>query len=188
MKEDREVLLQFFKALADESRLKILGLLAERERSVHDLAEVLDLKAPTVSHHLGRLGDLGLVRVRPEGTTRYYALQGDALEQMSERVLAPERVRTLADDVEADAWERKVLRDFFEGGRLTQIPAKRKKREVVLRFLAECFEPDIDYPQTEVNAILERYHADVAYLRRELVGAGLLTRSRSVYRRPHPDG
>lgn len=188
MKEDREVLLQFFKALADESRLKILGLLAAGERSVHELAEVLDLKAPTVSHHLGRLRDLDLVRVRPEGTIRYYALQSDALEQMSERVLAPERVRTLADDVEADAWERKVVRDFFEGGRLTQIPAKRKKREVILRFLAERFEPGVDYPQREVNMILERYHPDVAYLRRELVGAGLLTRSRSVYRRPDSDG
>jgi len=37
----------------------------------------------------------------------------------------------LADDVEAEAWQRKVLRDFFESERLNEIPASRKKREPV---------------------------------------------------------
>ena len=46
-----QTLLSFFKVLADESRLKILGILATQERSVEELAELLQLKTPTVSHH-----------------------------------------------------------------------------------------------------------------------------------------
>lgn len=183
---DREVLLRFFKALADESRLKIVGLLASSERSVRELAELLDLRAPTVSHHLGRLRELGIVGVRAEGTTRYYSLQVEALEGMSKGVLAPARMRALVEDVDADATDRKVLRDFFDGDRLTQIPARRKKREAILRFLAARFEPELRYPQREVNEVLARYHPDVAYLRRELVGTGLLERSRGEYWRRTP--
>ena len=64
---DQTSLLAFFKAMANESRLKIVGLLAQRERSVQELAELLALKEPTVSHHLAVLKDLGLVSVRAEG-------------------------------------------------------------------------------------------------------------------------
>ena len=59
-----EKLLGFFKAMADESRLRIVGLLAHRERSVQELAAALDLKEPTVSHHLAILRAQGLVTVR----------------------------------------------------------------------------------------------------------------------------
>jgi len=44
-------LLAFFKALADENRLKIVGLLAQREFSVEELAETLSLGVSTTSHH-----------------------------------------------------------------------------------------------------------------------------------------
>ena len=73
-----ETLLAFFKALADESRLRIVGLLAEREHSVQELARALDLKEPTVSHHLPILKATGLVTARAEGTTRWHALDRTA--------------------------------------------------------------------------------------------------------------
>ena len=65
--EDLQTLLQFFKALADENRLKLLGIVAQRECSVEELAEALGLKAPTVSHHLTKLKELRLVEMRVEG-------------------------------------------------------------------------------------------------------------------------
>ena len=52
--EKFQTLVHFLKTLAHESRLKLLGLLAEREYSVGELAELLDLKEPTVSHHLAK--------------------------------------------------------------------------------------------------------------------------------------
>ena len=56
--QDLTTLLQFFKALANESRLKLVGAIAQHERSVEELASILDLKEPTVSHHLSKLKQL----------------------------------------------------------------------------------------------------------------------------------
>ena len=71
-------LLQFFKALAHESRLKLLGLVAQREHSVQELAALVGLKEPTVSHHLAMLKNLGLVSQRQDANTHWYALEPDA--------------------------------------------------------------------------------------------------------------
>src|SRR5215212_5906288 len=143
--ETLQVVLRFFKSLADASRLRMVGILAERECSVEELASLLGLKAPTVSHHLNNLKELGLVRMRQEGTTHLYILDEEALRALSRDALSPEKMRSLADDVEGEAWQRKVLRDFFEGERLKEIPASRKKRLVILRWLAARFEPDRAY-------------------------------------------
>ena len=185
---DQTVVLQFFKALADESRLKIIGLLANRECSVEELATLLHLKAPTVSHHLARLKELGLVRMRPEGTTHVYALDADMLRQMSKETL-PERITRFAQEVTPDHWERKVLGDFFDGARLKEIPASRKKRDVILDWLARQFDEEVRYPERAVNEIIKRHHADTATLRRELIGGGWMQREDGVYwriERPAP--
>ncbi len=65
MSENPE-LVAFFKALADANRLKIVGLLARQPYSVEELAALLDLKPSTVSHHLSRLAEVGLVSARAE--------------------------------------------------------------------------------------------------------------------------
>lgn len=178
--------LRFFKSLADASRLRMLGILASGERSVDELAALLDLRPPTVSHHLAILRELGLVSMRADGNVHFYRLDEQALRALSRDVLSPERVASFANDVEAEAWERKVLRDFFDGERLKEIPASRKKRTVILKRLAHEFRPGMRYRETEVNEVLKRHHADPATLRRELVGAGLLERTQSVYWRPEP--
>ena len=179
-----ELLVNVFKALADESRLRMLGLMAERERSVEELASLLDLKGPTVSHHLARLRGLGLVTMRAEGNTHHYRLDGDALRNLNRDLLTPDKLARVTSDVSGEAWERKVLKDFFEGDRLKEIPASRKKREVVLRWLADRFERGRRYPEKEVNAVIGRHHPDFATLRRELIGAELMKRETGVYWRP----
>jgi len=82
-----------------------------------------------------------------------------------------------------DNYERKVFQAFVEGGRLKAIPAKRKKREVLLRHMILVFEERRVYREAEVNAILGDFHEDVATLRRELVEMGLLIRYRGEYAR-----
>jgi DNA-binding transcriptional ArsR family regulator len=175
--------LDFFKALADASRLRMLGLLADGERSVDELATLLGLRPPTVSHHLQRLKALGLVSMRGDGTTHLYRLEVQSLRRLAREALNVDKLTSLPPTAETsgDAWERKVLRDFLVGERLKDIPASRKKREVVLRWLARDFEPGRRYAETQVNDVLAAHHEDVATLRRELVGARLLQRERSVY-------
>ena len=175
-----EPLLGFFKALADESRLKIIGLLARREHSVQELARLVDLLEPTVSHHLAILKAQGLVSARAEGTTRWHRLDVDVLERLSRRVLEPATVASKS--AEPETWDAKVLRGFVDAdGRLTVIPASRRKRGVVLRWLMTSFEPDRRYPEAEVNAILQQRHWDSATLRRELIGHRMLAREGGVY-------
>src|SRR5689334_13624508 len=107
-------LVMFFKVLADATRLKMVGILAGGDRSVEELADILKLKPPTVSHHLARLRRLGLVRMRAEGTTHLYSLDEEVLRSWSQQLLTRERVSSLAGDVDVEAWERRVLSDFFQ--------------------------------------------------------------------------
>jgi len=176
--------LSFFKALSDESRLKIVGALATNERSVEELATLLELRAPTVSHHLSKLKEVGLVDMQSEGTTHIYHLNVSEMKSLAKRMLALDTIETFSEDVISDAWDRKILGDFFEGQRLKEIPASRKKREVILRWLVERFQFDRHYPEKEVNTIIGRHHPDFATLRRELIGARLLAREAGVYWRP----
>jgi len=175
-----ETLIEFFKALAHESRLRIVGLLAQGERSVQELAALLDLKEPTVSHHLAILKAQELVTVRAEGTTRWHALDVSALEALSRRVLEPEGLAPAP--AKAASWDEKVLEGFVDGeGRLTVIPASRRKRGVVLRWLMSPFEEGRRYAEAEVNAIIQARHPDSATLRRELIGHRMLAREAGVY-------
>lgn len=78
---DFHTLLRFFKVLANENRLKLVGILSTQECSVEELATLLKLQEPTVSHHLNKLKELHLVEMRPEGNTHLYRLnnQGERI-------------------------------------------------------------------------------------------------------------
>jgi ArsR family transcriptional regulator len=65
---------EFAKALADETRQKIMKLCCCEWISVTELVEQLDVTQPTVSHHLAILRDCGLVNVRHDGKQTFYSL------------------------------------------------------------------------------------------------------------------
>jgi hypothetical protein len=174
-------LLEFFKAMAHESRLRIVGLLAQREHSVQELADILALKEPTVSHHLAMLKAIGLVTVRAEGTVRWHALKHDVLRKLSQQVLR-QPPEAIAAKEEPEDWDSKILKGFVRAdGTLTQVPASRKKRGAVLRWLMREFEVGRRYREAEVNEIIQRHHWDAATLRRELIGHAMMARQNRVY-------
>ena len=70
---------EFAKALADETRQKIMGLVCCRWLSVTEIVEQLDVSQPTVSHHLSVLREAGLVRAREEGKQTFYSLNQERL-------------------------------------------------------------------------------------------------------------
>lgn len=181
-KETFEALLGFFKVLADATRLRICGLLATREFSVQELATTLELKEPTVSHHLARLKELDLVTMRTEGNVHYYELRLDSLRDMARQILSPEQLaRTVTEDLDLDRYGRKVLDAFVEDGKLKDIPSQRRKRDVILRWLVESFERGRRYAEAEVNEILLRFHWDSATLRREFIMTRLMARKDGFY-------
>ncbi len=65
---------QLFKAFADETRVRILNLLAQDEQCVCELHETLELPQPTISRHLAYLRRMGLVTERKDGKWVIYSL------------------------------------------------------------------------------------------------------------------
>jgi hypothetical protein len=111
-----------------------------------------------------------------------YRLEKSALEQAARRLRAQDPFPSATSETEAGAYERKVWHDFLTPeGRLKTIPAQRKKLDIILRRLAQEFQPGVRYPEKLVNEILKNYHDDTARLRRELIGARLLQREHGEY-------
>lgn len=172
-----EELVTFFKALADSNRLKIVGLLAEKPYSVEELAELLQLKPSTVSHHLARLAEAGLVQARSESYYNVYRLDRSVLEEKSRTMFSQGELSSVAAEVDADAYDKKVIKDYARrDGSLKTLPSQRKKLEAILRYVVRAFEVGKRYSEKQVNEILARYNEDTATLRRELVGFGLMQR------------
>ena len=172
-----------FKVLADESRIRILGILATSPRTGGELAELLSLRASTVSHHLTRLREAGLVQATRQGTSVLYALDHEALAGLGEEVFVPHKLQQVVPEARRGAFADKVLGAFFDGETLLKIPASRKKRDVVLARLAEDFVVGEAVSEAVVNERLQAHHWDSATLRRELVGGGWMTREAGVYTR-----
>lgn len=70
------------KALSHESRLLLLCILAEKERSVGELETILSLRQPTVSQQLARLRYDNIVTTRRDGKTIYYSIANDDLRKI----------------------------------------------------------------------------------------------------------
>lgn len=77
--EQARTLAACLKALGDESRLRLLLLLAERPRTVRELTEATGMSQTLVSHHLAPLRHEGLVTITPKGRSNIYALCCEAL-------------------------------------------------------------------------------------------------------------
>jgi hypothetical protein len=115
-------------------------------------------------------------------------LREDAFQETVGKLSDRRSLRAIGGSVPYYGFEAKVLGDFLEDGRLKTIPRQRKKREVILRHLVRQFDHSRVYTEPEVNEILSRYHDDVAFLRREMIGYGLLSRTKSEYRREEEAG
>ncbi|OQA44843.1 MAG: hypothetical protein BWY52_01490 [Chloroflexi bacterium ADurb.Bin325] len=77
-----------FRALGDPTRLRIISVLAEREFCVSDLTAALGMEQPAVSHQLGDMRDLQLVRSRREGRHVYYQLDDEHVSDLFRQALA----------------------------------------------------------------------------------------------------
>jgi ArsR family transcriptional regulator, lead/cadmium/zinc/bismuth-responsive transcriptional repressor len=74
------LLAETFQALGDTSRIQIIWALSQGELCVGDIAELLDMSQPQVSHHLRTLRNLHLVKRRKDGRTSYYSLDDEHIE------------------------------------------------------------------------------------------------------------
>ena len=180
--EEMKSLVVIGRALADPTRIRILGLLAERPMYGQELAKVLDVKPPTVSHHIAPLVNAGLVRVRRENNFHYYELDSEGLEHLAESTQHIARLLFADNPLPPKSDEKaRVVATFIKDGRLMSIPAQYKKRRFVMEELARSFEWGRLYNEKEVNAILKTFHDDVASLRREFIDQRIMVRENGRY-------
>jgi ArsR family transcriptional regulator, arsenate/arsenite/antimonite-responsive transcriptional repressor len=186
--DEMKLLVVLGRALSDPTRIRILGLLAERSMYGQELANVLDVKPPTVSHHLAPLVMAGLVRMRRENNYHYYELDREGIQHLAESTQHIARLLFSSKPLPPKSDERaRVLATFIKDGRLVSIPAQYKKRRYVMEELARSFEWGRLYDEKEVNAILKTFHDDFASLRRELIDERIMMRENGRYWlvRPH---
>ena len=152
----QENALKIFKCLSDTSRLRIVQSLAQGEMYTELLAERLNLTPSTVSFHMKKLEDAGLAVSRKE---QYYTVY--SLEE----------------------YRRKVIRAFFEYGKLRSIPVQRKKKLICYEQIAARFEIGKVYEEQEVNEIISPIHEDYCTIRRDMISEGIFRRDGSRYTR-----
>lgn len=185
--EQFDRLLQFFQVFSNESRLRLIGHLANAEHSVGQLAQLLGLREPTVSHHLAELKELGLVEMRADGNMRFYRLNTKALETISKDIFAQPNLAALVPRSQLSEEER-ILGSWVRDGRLREIPAQEKKKQVIVRWLAQQIDPDRHWAEKEFNEWLKQFNPDFATLRRYLVESGYVMRENGIYwRTPEND-
>lgn len=180
-----ESLVAFYGTLADATRLKLIGLLALKPMCGADLARELGVSAPTVSHHIGKLKALDLVKSVREDTAVYYSLQTERLHSLSKDIFGGEGLEPPYPKVKDE--RQKVFATFFAEGRLKDIPVQLKKRRFVYEELLKAFDPARTFSEQEINEIIKRYHPDYCTIRREFIIYGYMSRDKGVYQVNPPE-
>lgn len=171
---------QVVKLLAEPARLRVFAATVLGMATPADIAAVTGVDLRDVLVGLRKLADGGLVEWTGQRATPIERVFGELARQDA----TPEPAEDLGY---TDELVTAVLRTFVRDGRLLGLPAARQKRIIVLGHVAQSFEPGVDFRETEVNEILERWSAnsgvDHISLRRYLVDEDLLRRAGGIYRR-----
>jgi hypothetical protein len=164
----------FLSLAVDPIRLAILGAAAVDSVDVAALATALGTDERRVLKELGRLAAVGLI-------DEDHRLDVEVLRDLARSIPTDAPIDPTLTDGPWTPEEATVLSRFFVGRRLTQIPAGRGKRLLVLERLVQEFEPGVRYREKEVDFALQMFFADYAALRRYMVDEGLMTRADGVY-------
>ena len=177
----QEDAMKLFKCLSDTSRLRIVQSLDQGEMYTELLAERLDLTPSTVSFHLKKLEDAGLIVSRREQYYTVYSLNREVLEKTIYDVAVSEPGQMDEQQKREDEYRRKVIKAFFEYGKLRSIPVQRKKKVICYEEIAARFEPGKVYEEKEVNEIISPIHEDYCTIRRDMISEGILRREGNRY-------
>ncbi len=133
-----------FAALADPTRLRILGLLTDTGMSVGQVADRLGAHASTVSRHMRRLRDAEILQLTTRDYRHFHQVNEQALEELWRGLTERIELAALASAIERSPFERRVVRAFTdEQGRVKRVPKDRWRREVIVGYLVEMLGTDM---------------------------------------------
>ncbi len=174
---------KLFKLLGDVSRLKVVASLNKEPMYVELISERLELNPSTVSFHLKKLEQAGLVASKKEQYYTMYYLNKERLNLNIIDVVSSITTKSNTLEERELAYYDKIKSTFFQNGKLNQIPVQRKKRQVILQEIAKDFDLGKEYKEKQVNLIISEYHNDFCTIRREFIMEKLFTRDNGVYKR-----
>ncbi|MBR0451893.1 MAG: metalloregulator ArsR/SmtB family transcription factor [Oscillospiraceae bacterium] len=177
----QENALKIFKSLSDMSRLRIVRSLTQGEMYTELLAERLDLTPSTVSFHMKKLEEAGLVVSRKEQYYTVYSLNRDVLERSLFEMASSEPEQIDEQQKREEEYRKKVIDSFFEYGKLRSIPVQRKKKQICYEVIAEHFVPGKVYSEKELDDIIAPIHEDYCTIRRDMISEGILRRDGNEY-------
>jgi DNA-binding HxlR family transcriptional regulator len=173
--------IELFKCLSDRSRLQILKSLSIEPMYVERLSKRLGLTPSTISFHLKKLENAGIVYAKKEQYYLIYHLVESVLKENILELIKDESSELSQQKEREEGYEKKVLDSFFEYGKLKSIPVQRKKRRIVLIKISKAFEAGKQYTEKEVNLIIADYHDDFCTLRREMLAEQIMERDGTIY-------
>lgn len=175
--------IKLFKCLADKSRLQILKSLSQEDMYVERLAERIGLTPATISFHLKKLEDAKAVTSYKEQYYTMYSLCKDVFMTNIIDIINEESEIIDEQKQREDAYREKVIKAFFEYGKLKSIPSQRKKERICLEKIAKNFELDKEYEEAEVNSVIENFYEDYCTLRRDMISECIMKRDGTKYTR-----
>lgn len=152
-------ILDFLGVLADSTRLNIVGLLAQQPRSGDELAAILGTKPPTISHHIARLEDVGLVSATAQQYYKIYALDPTVLSEYAGALTPAYLARRVSQDrtIDANAYSATILSRWLKDERLQGIPRKLQHQRAVYAWLTDKFAQNVRYDSDQVGEIVEQW-------------------------------
>jgi len=182
-------LVNFYKTLGDPTRIRILALLAKGPLHGQALAGKLGVTPPTITHHMVKLREAGLIKEQREKNTIYFQLNEKNLQRDVQAILdVIYRDHEQAESREENGmrqWEAEkaaVIQNFFTvDGKLKQIPTQRKKKLIVFAHMVKGLQPGRKYNEAEINAYIKQFHDDFATIRREFVMNHYMYRENGIY-------
>jgi hypothetical protein len=182
-------IVEFHKALGDLTRVRIVALLQQGPLHGQAIAGKLGLKPPTITHHIAKLREVGLIKERRDKNTIYFSLNTKILEGSAMAILSIGKERDVNMEFAVTDQERaSILNNFFtREGKLKNYPAQRKKKIVVLEHIVKGLEFGKVYPEKEINEYLKQFFDDYATLRRELIICQFMYRENNLYELNPPE-
>ncbi len=174
--------ISILKALSDGTRLMLVNALLEKPHCVEDLAQRLRRAPSTISFHLRKLEEAGLVSKTKTQYYLMYELRLDLLQMNLRDFIAIPVDGESPEQKRMQRYREKVARTFIRNQALIKIPKQWKKRRIILEEFLKKFESDKEYRENEVNERIMTLYPDYCTIRRMLIDEGYMSRQGQIYR------
>jgi|TergutMp193P3_1026864.scaffolds.fasta_scaffold101116_1 predicted transcriptional regulator len=173
--------IEIMKALADTSRLMILNSLFEKAQYAEELSERIGLAASTISFHLKKMEEAGLVKKSKLQYYNIYEINNAVFGKTLEQFIKFDNIEKYAQEKRIEDYKQKVIKSFFNGKKLVRLPSQNMKKWIVLEVILQKFSSNKEYTEQEVNDIIKPIYNDYCTIRRALVDEKLMIRKSSSY-------